>query len=677
MKKITLFFTFLLAFGMTSYAQVAAYSFTQTAGTFTAITGGTVLSSPAADDAQYAVTLPTAFTFSGTAYTAMNVSSNGFITFGTTAPGTTNYTPISSTTAFAGSIAAFGRDLNSVAAGSEIRWEQVGNEIIVQWLNVRRYNITGEQLNFQIRLNTADNSIRAVYGTCVAGSSSTYPQVGLRGASNSAYNNRTIAVNGGAWINSVAGTANNNTMYFNSTDPTTAPASGLTYTWSPPNCTTPSVTYTVVPNCPAGTDFSISVNIASIGTASGVTITDNQGTAPSAGLTAGTYTYGTYASGTNVTVTVTNDDNAVCANVSGNLTFGGTCPPANDNFANAIPLTCGQNVTGSTVAATLDEDNAPDGFGADLDAPNVWYTYTGSGSPEVITINMCPSAYDTSFLVYTGTSGNLTLVGGNDDGGTANCPGAGTRSFGTFQSDGVQTYYITVEGWNVGSVGAFDLTLTCAPACTPAQANQDCASAVGINVDGNATTVDNTCATINPTQNCDSFNSIADVWYSFTAPVSGTVNVTAVLGTATAVHMAVYSGTCGALVSEGCSTADPTASLTLTSLVGGNTYYLQLWNNGTEEGTFDVTLTDPSLSVGSFENNEFTYFPNPVKNTLSLRAQKEIQNVSIYNMIGQEVLRSTPNTLTDEVDMSSLQTGAYFVKVTIDNSTEVIRIVKQ
>ncbi len=352
-------------------------------------------------------------------------------------------------------------------------------------------------------------------------------------------------------------------------------------------------------------------------------------------------------------------------------------PPANDNFANAIPLTCGQNVTGSTAAATLDEDNAPDGFGADLDAPNVWFTYTGSGTSELITIDLCQSAYDTSFLVYTGTSGNLTLVGGNDDGGASGCPGNTLASFGSFVSDGTTTYYITVEGWNFSNTGTFDLTLTCAPNCTAAQANQDCASAVGINVDGNATTVDNTCATINPTQNCDSFNSIADVWYSFTAPVSGTVNVTAALGTATAVHMAVYSGTCGALVSEGCSTADPTASLTLTSLVGGNTYYLQLWNNGTEEGTFDVTLTDPSLSVGSFENNEFTYFPNPVKNTLSLRAQKEIQNVSIYNMIGQEVLRSTPNTLTDEVDMSSLQTGAYFVKVTIDNSTEVIRIVKQ
>jgi hypothetical protein len=34
---------------------------------------------------------------------------------------------------------------------------------------------------------------------------------------------------------------------------------------------------------------------------------------------------------------------------------------ANDDFANAEPLTCGANYTGTTAAATLDEDDAPDG----------------------------------------------------------------------------------------------------------------------------------------------------------------------------------------------------------------------------------------------------------------------------------------------------------------------------
>jgi hypothetical protein len=238
MKKITLFLLTLFTCWQID-AQVSGYGFSQSAGTFTPITGGTVLATPSADDAQYSVVLPTAFTFNGTSFTDVRVSSNGFITFGTTNPGTTNYTPISSTTAYSGSISAYGRDLNSVGAGSETRWQQVGNEIIFQWLNVRRFNIAGEQANFQIRLNTSNNEIKVVYGVFAAGANTTYPQVGLRGATNADYNNRTAVDVTGDWINSTAGGSNAATCYINSTTPTTIPSNGLTYTWTAPSCVAP------------------------------------------------------------------------------------------------------------------------------------------------------------------------------------------------------------------------------------------------------------------------------------------------------------------------------------------------------------------------------------------------------------------------------------------------------
>ncbi|WP_420574668.1 leucine-rich repeat domain-containing protein [Kordia sp.] len=136
-------------------------------------------------------------------------------------------------------------------------------------------------------------------------------------------------------------------------------------------------------------------------------------------------------------------------------------PPANDNFADAIPIACGGNYTSSTAEATLDEDNAPDSVSpaVDLDAPNIWYTYTGSGTPETVTLDLCASGYDTSYLVYTGTSGNLSLVAANDD--NADQCGSGFRSYGTFESDGTTTYYITVTGYNSTSIGLVDLTVTC------------------------------------------------------------------------------------------------------------------------------------------------------------------------------------------------------------------------
>ncbi|MBQ0768681.1 MAG: choice-of-anchor J domain-containing protein [Bizionia sp.] len=92
----------------------------------------------------------------------------------------------------------------------------------------------------------------------------------------------------------------------------------------------------------------------------------------------------------------------------------------------------------------------------------------------------------------------------------------------------------------------------------------------------------------------------------------------------------------------------------------------------------DNVIVDQTLSTQSFKNdNLFTYYPNPVENTLSLKGIKNIQNVAVVNMLGQEVLRAAPNAVTTEIDMSNLQAGAYFVKVTVENATKTIKIIKE
>ncbi|MGG5487371.1 GEVED domain-containing protein [Gaetbulibacter sp. PBL-D1] len=90
---------------------------------------------------------------------------------------------------------------------------------------------------------------------------------------------------------------------------------------------------------------------------------------------------------------------------------------------------------------------------------------------------------------------------------------------------------------------------------------------------------------------------------------------------------------------------------------------------------YKITV-DNSLSTIGVETSQFTYFPNPVNDKLTLNAQSNIQNVAVYNMLGQEVINASPNTLDAEVDMANLNSGAYFVKVTIDNATKTIRVIK-
>ncbi|WP_417238429.1 T9SS type A sorting domain-containing protein [Bizionia sp.] len=168
------------------------------------------------------------------------------------------------------------------------------------------------------------------------------------------------------------------------------------------------------------------------------------------------------------------------------------------------------------------------------------------------------------------------------------------------------------------------------------------------------------------------------VWYTFTGD-GGDLIVTV---DADFDHeLAITSGTCGALVNIGCDDQSTgQESYTIVDSVDGETYYVYIahYSNGsTTTGTYKIMLECETMTTDEFDSpNAFTYYPNPVSNVLNVKAQNNISNVAVYNMLGQEVLRTAPNTVASEVDMSNLQTGAYFVKVTIGNATKTIRVIK-
>ncbi|MGY0392742.1 fibronectin type III domain-containing protein [Bizionia sp. KMM 8389] len=128
---------------------------------------------------------------------------------------------------------------------------------------------------------------------------------------------------------------------------------------------------------------------------------------------------------------------------------------------------------------------------------------------------------------------------------------------------------------------------------------------------------------------------------------------------------------------EGDGTGDLTGqSITATNADGCLTFVFQSDSSGSYAG-WDATVSCATLGTQDYNLNDlFQYYPNPVTNVLNVKAQNSISNVTIYNMLGQEVLRTAPNALASEVDMSNLQTGAYFVKVSIGNTSKTIRVIK-
>lgn len=138
--------------------------------------------------------------------------------------------------------------------------------------------------------------------------------------------------------------------------------------------------------------------------------------------------------------------------------------PENDLIANAIPLNCGDVILGNTTDA-INEIGEGDCTEVYDDSKDVWYTYTGTGSAEVINLTTCSSnsLYDTAIAVYTGTPGNLSCLVDNDD--DFQC-GDDLLSTVNFTSDGTSTYYIKVQGYDEFEYGQFELTVGCALADT-------------------------------------------------------------------------------------------------------------------------------------------------------------------------------------------------------------------
>ena len=211
-----------------SEAVATGYGWSQTTGTYTEITGGTVVTT-SCDDTSYAnIALPFTFTYDGTAYTAVSIQCNGFIAMG--AAISSSYTPISTGTTN-NVIVAIGEDQQTNTTNSEIRYETLGttpNQVfVIQWKNFRHYAATGDSRNYQIRLHETTNLVEVVYGPFTQNATNRTCQVGLRGAANTDFNNRTST---GAWTASTAGATNAASMALTTAN---VPPSGLTWAWTP------------------------------------------------------------------------------------------------------------------------------------------------------------------------------------------------------------------------------------------------------------------------------------------------------------------------------------------------------------------------------------------------------------------------------------------------------------
>ncbi len=253
----------MLALSAGTYAQVGppsganpnpnnGYGFAQSSGTYTSLSASRTIwqsgSTLSTDGISSSVTIPS-FKYNGRTYNSVFISNNGFITFGTTPSLATTTTGLSTDSSapntIEGAIAGFSSNLvNANTTTSEIAYETVGSKFVVQFTDLKLSGGSANQLlNFQIQLDSSNNSIAIVYGTCASGSANATGQIGLKGAEASDVNNRL----GTDWTATAVGTSATSNVTLGTTGGTTIPASGLTFTYSPGTWIAAPTTYATIP----------------------------------------------------------------------------------------------------------------------------------------------------------------------------------------------------------------------------------------------------------------------------------------------------------------------------------------------------------------------------------------------------------------------------------------------
>jgi subtilisin family serine protease len=274
------------------------------------------------------------------------------------------------------------------------------------------------------------------------------------------------------------------------------------------------------------------------------------------------------------------------------LTLAETPPTSNDDFVNRAPITgVNRTVRGSNFGATR-EGSEPFHCGG-AGSASVWWTWTAP-SNVVVAVSTAGSTYDTLLAVYTGASlGALLPVDCNDD----YIQGEIFSSEVSFSAVGGVTYQIAVDGYEEGFTteqGNITLSLVTTPAndlfSNRIPLNGAFAQAKGYNIRADY-------------EPGEVFHSDAggdqSVWWTWTAPASGTVAITT-RGSTFDTTLGVYTGNAVHNLTAVTSNNDEASPVLRTSRATfsatvGTAYHFAVdgyyFGAGTDAGLISLTLS--------------------------------------------------------------------------------------
>jgi hypothetical protein len=111
----------------------------------------------------------------------------------------------------------------------------------------------------------------------------------------------------------------------------------------------------------------------------------------------------------------------------------------------------------------------------------------------------------------------------------------------------------------------------------------------------------------------------------------------------------------------------------------GGGFYLRLVDVNSDNAIASswVASSSVSLSTNDFDNEGFDFmvYPNPTEEKLMINSEHAMQNISIYNLVGQQIKTIQINAKSREINIGNLSEGTYILNLKLLNGASVSRMI--
>jgi len=97
----------------------------------------------------------------------------------------------------------------------------------------------------------------------------------------------------------------------------------------------------------------------------------------------------------------------------------------------------------------------------------------------------------------------------------------------------------------------------------------------------------------------------------------------------------------------------------------------------TPQGMPFIIYGTPTVGIKDNALSGFNFYPNPTSDVVNLKANSNIEAVSLFNLLGQKVMTINVDATASNINLEGLAAGTYVMQVSVDGQTGTYKITKK